>query len=170
MTHVSTRDYSGGKELIPVQFAVTMGTGIVSILLHALSDLYPRYHSSLRHLSIIFFVLNIAIFTVILAISMLRYMLYPATWSLMLRHSVQSLFLGTLPMGFATIVNMFAAICVPAWGGATPYVAWAMWWVDVVASVACCLWLLFQMHVSIKVYSVLQKLNSGQDDHPQEPP
>jgi tellurite resistance protein TehA-like permease len=160
LAYVTTTDYSKGKELILVQFAVTMGTGIVSILLHALSDLYPRYHSSLRDLSIIFFVLNIAIFTVILTISVLRYTLYPATWSLMLRHPVQSLFLGTLPMGFATIMNMFAAICVPAWGGAIPYAAWTMWWVDVVVSVVCCLWLPFQMYVFIKVCSVSKKLNS----------
>jgi hypothetical protein len=53
--------------------------------------------------------------------------------------------LGTIPMGFATIVNMFAAICVPAWGGPTPYIVWGMWWLDVALSVACCLWLPFQM-------------------------
>jgi tellurite resistance protein TehA-like permease len=122
-----------------------MGTGIVAVLLHALTDLYPSYHSSLRTLSIVFFMLNIILFSVILIISVLRYTLYPATWSLMLRHPVQSLFLGTLPMGFATIVNMFVAVCVPAWGGPTPYIAWAMWWLDMIVSVACCLWLPFQM-------------------------
>jgi tellurite resistance protein TehA-like permease len=122
-----------------------MGTGIVAVLLHALTDLYPSYHSSLRTLSIVFFMLNVILFSVILIISVLRYTLYPATWSLMLRHPVQSLFLGTLPMGFATIVNMFVAVCVPAWGGPTPYIAWAMWWLDMIVSVACCLWLPFQM-------------------------
>jgi tellurite resistance protein TehA-like permease len=122
-----------------------MGTGIVAILLHTFSELYPLYHSSLSALSIAFFALNVFIFSVILLVSVLRYALYPATWTLMLRHPVQSLFLGTIPMGFATIVNMFAAICVPAWGGSTPYIAWAMWWLDVALSVACCLWLPFQM-------------------------
>jgi tellurite resistance protein TehA-like permease len=125
-----------------------MGTGIVSVLLHTLSTMYPTYHNALATLSIVFFVLNILLFTVILAISILRYTLYPATWTLMLRHPVQSLFLGTLPMGFATIVNMFVAVCVPAWGGSTVYVAWGMWWVDVCVSVACCLGLPFQMYVS----------------------
>ncbi|CAO2655282.1 Nn.00g103460.m01.CDS01 [Neocucurbitaria sp. VM-36] len=122
-----------------------MGTGIVSVLLHVLSDMYPKYHGSLKVLSIVFFMLNILVFTVIFVISVLRYTLYPATWTLMLRHPVQSLFLGTLPMGFATIINMFVAVCVPAWGGSTPSVAWVMWWVDVAVSVACCLWLPFQM-------------------------
>jgi tellurite resistance protein TehA-like permease len=122
-----------------------MGTGIVAVLLHAFADLFPNYYGSLRILSIVFFILNILLFSVILVISILRYTLYPATWSLMLRHPVQSLFLGTLPMGFATIVNMFVAVCVPAWGGSTPYIAWAMWWLDAIVSVACCLWLPFQM-------------------------
>ena len=96
-------------------------------------------------LSIIFFLLNTIVFVVILVISILRYTLYPATWTLMLRHPTQSLFVGTLPMGFATLINMFVAICVPAWRGSTAYVAWGMWWVDVGVSVACCLWLPFQM-------------------------
>jgi tellurite resistance protein TehA-like permease len=122
-----------------------MGTGIIAVLLHALSDLYPSHHSILETLSIVFFILNILLFSIILLVSILRYTLYPATWTLMLRHPVQSLFLGTLPMGFATIVNMFVAICVPAWGGSTPYFAWGMWWVDVFVSVACCLGLPFQM-------------------------
>lgn len=136
-----------------------MGTGIVSVLLHALSDLYPSYHGLLENLSIVFFVLNIAIFTIILVISILRYTLYPAIWTLMLRHPVQSLFLGTMPMGFATIINMFVAICVPAWGGSTPYVAWGMWMADVVVSVACCFWVPFHMYVFIEFLSARQKLN-----------
>lgn len=126
-----------------------MGTGIIAVLLHTLSNLYPNQHSVLHLLSTTFFVLNVVIFSIIFVISLLRYTLYPATWTLMLQHPVQSLFLGTLPMGFATIVNMFVALCVPAWGASTPYVAWGMWWVDVLVSVACCLWLPFQMYVSL---------------------
>jgi tellurite resistance protein TehA-like permease len=122
-----------------------MGTGIVSILFHALAELYPSQSMPLEVLSIVFFVLNAVLFAVIFAISLLRYTLYPATWTLMLQHPVQSLFLGTLPMGLATLINMFVAVCVPAWGGVTPYIAWAVWWIDVVISVACCLWLPFQM-------------------------
>lgn len=63
----------------------------------------------------------------------------------MVRHPVQSLFLGTAPMGFATIVNMFVLVCVPKWGGVSANVAWGMWWVDVLASVTCCFGLPFMM-------------------------
>ena len=124
-----------------------MGTGIVSILLQSLSTTYTRYDTALRILSIIFFLLNVLLFTLIFLISLLRYTLYPATWTLMIHHPVQSLFLGTLPMGFATIVNMFALVCVPRWGGASVQILWAMWWIDVVVSVACCFGLPWQMYV-----------------------
>lgn len=126
-----------------------MGTGIVSILLHTLSTLYPHHSTPLHILGIAFFILNALLFGLILLISILRYTLYPATWTLMLRHPVQSLFLGTLPMGFATLVNMFVAVCVPSWGGRTVYVAWGMWWVDVGVSAVCCLGVPFQMYVYI---------------------
>lgn len=122
-----------------------MGTGIVSILLHTLSGIYASREELLHQLSIAFFALNVCLFLAILLVSILRYTLYPATWTLMLRHPVQSLFLGTIPMGFATIINMFVGVCVPAWGGSTAYIAWGMWWLDVLVSVACCLWLPFQM-------------------------
>jgi C4-dicarboxylate transporter/malic acid transport protein len=133
------------QNFTPSWFAVTMGTGIVGILFHALSSTYPFVQKPLDILSIIFFILNVVVFTVILAISILRYALYPATWKLMIRHPVQSLFLGTLPMGFATLINLFVAHCVPAWGGRTPYIAAGMWWLDAAVSIMCCLGLPFQM-------------------------
>ena len=122
-----------------------MGTGIVSILLHSLGSVYPSHHSFLNILSIVFFSLNVLFFLLIFAVSVLRYLLYPATWVLMLAHPVQSLFLGTVPMGFATIINMFTLVCVPYWGGVTPYIAWAMWWMDVLLSILCCFGLPYQM-------------------------
>ncbi|KAK7181310.1 hypothetical protein PSPO01_12604 [Paraphaeosphaeria sporulosa] len=144
------QDRQGGwrritQNFTPSWFAINMGTGIVSILLHTFGTIYPNHQASLHVLSIVFFVLNISLFVAILSASILRYVLYPATWTLMLDHPVQSLFLGTLPMGFSTIVNMFTLVCVPRWGGATPQVAWGMWWLDAILSLACCLGLPYQM-------------------------
>jgi hypothetical protein len=34
---------------------------------------------------------------------------------------------------------------VPAWGISAAYVAWGMWWVDAIVSVACTVWMPFQM-------------------------
>lgn len=92
-----------------------MGTGIVSILLHNL----PYNGSWLYWISVIIFTTNVLLFLLFLFMSILRYLLYPEIWGAMLRHPTQSLFLGTFPMAFATIINMVVFVCVPAWGSGT---------------------------------------------------
>ena len=118
-----------------------MGTGVVSILLHNL----PYNARWLYWCSIVFFVLNIVLFATFTSLSIVRYTVYPEIWSAMIRHPTQSLFLGTIPMGFATIVNMFVAVCVPAWGSWAVTMAWTMWWIDVVLSITTCFYLPFLM-------------------------
>lgn len=100
-------------------FSVIMGTGIVSIILHNL----PYNGVWLYWISVIIFVLNVLLFLVFLMISVLRYTIYPEIWVAMIRHPAQSLFVGTFPMGLATIVNMIVFICVPAWGIGAVYLA-----------------------------------------------
>lgn len=116
-----------------------MGTGIASILLHNL----PYNGVWLYWLSVIIFCLNIVLFITFLAISVLRYIMFPGLFMFMIRHPVQSLFLGTLPMGLSTIINMIVFVCVPAWGQPAITLAWTLWWIDVVISVASCFWLPF---------------------------
>ena len=62
-----------------------MGTGIVSILLHAI----PWQAAWLHYLSVIVFILNIALFLGILTATLMRVGLYPSLWFLALRHPVQ---------------------------------------------------------------------------------
>lgn len=47
-------------------------------------------------------------------------------------------------MGLATIVNMIAFVCAD-WGYHTIMLAWALWWIDIVISLACCMYLPFVM-------------------------
>jgi tellurite resistance protein TehA-like permease len=75
-----------------------MGTGIVSILLHNL----PYNAIWLQYISYVFFGLNVFLFTVFMGISIARYTLYPEIWGAMVSHPAQSLFLGCMPMGFAS--------------------------------------------------------------------
>ena len=96
-----------------------MGTGIVSILLHNL----PYNGHWLYWISVVIFALNVTLFCVFLIISILRYALYPEIWFAMIRHPTQSLFIGTFPMGLATIINMTVFVCVPSWGPRTIYLA-----------------------------------------------
>jgi tellurite resistance protein TehA-like permease len=108
-----------------------MGTGITSILLNTL----PYNGQWLYWLSVIIFALNVFLFTIFCVLAILRYTLYPRIFVAMIRHPVQSMFIGTFPMGFATIINMFVFVCVPAWGEWTRNFALALWIFDAVVSV-----------------------------------
>ncbi|KAF9889344.1 hypothetical protein FE257_007454 [Aspergillus nanangensis] len=114
----------------PSWFSTTMGTGIVSILFH----LIPFGHPVLHYLSLIFFVTNALLFALVLSMSILRYVLYPEIWSVMIQDPVNSLFLATCPMGFATLIEMWVFVCVPHWGDWAKTVAWVLWMVDAIAA------------------------------------
>jgi tellurite resistance protein TehA-like permease len=85
------------------------------------------------------------LFVTFLTLSIARYVIWPKIWSSMIRHPAQSLFLGTFPMGLATIINMIVFVCVPNFGGSWWKVAWAIWWIDAAISAATCLTLPFIM-------------------------
>ncbi|KAL2838990.1 voltage-dependent anion channel [Aspergillus pseudoustus] len=129
------------RNFTPSWFSVIMGTGIVSILLNTL----PYNGVWLYWISVVVFCLNVLLFCAACIISLLRYTLYPEIFHAMIMHPVQSMFIGTFPMGFATIINMFCLVCVPAWGGASHYIAWAMWIADAVVSVIIALSLPFML-------------------------
>ena len=86
--------------------------------------------------SVAFFVLNVAL-------PVARCVLYPQIWGLTVRHPAQSLFLGTFPMGPATVINMVTLVCVPAWGAGAARLAWGLWWFDLALAVLCCVSLPF---------------------------
>lgn len=129
-----------------------MGTGIVSILLNTL----PYNGSWLYWISIIIFVLNVVLFAAACVITAMRYILYPDIFMAMIRHPVQSMFIGTFPMGFATIINMFCFVCVPAWGEWTRNFAWGMWIFDAVISVMTALSLPALLYAVLNVTKVLR--------------
>jgi tellurite resistance protein TehA-like permease len=67
-----------------------MGTGIVSILLFDL----PYNARWIYWISVVVYCLNIALFVTFTAISVLRYTIHKGLFEAMLKHPVQSLFLG----------------------------------------------------------------------------
>ncbi|EPE29013.1 sulfite transporter Ssu1 [Glarea lozoyensis ATCC 20868] len=127
------------RNFTPSWFSVNMGTGIVSILLHTI----PFNGSWLYWISIAIFALNVILFCTFFAVSFLRYTLYPEIWGAMIRHPGQSLFLGTFPMGLATIINMLVLVCVPVMGHRAIQLAWTLWWFDAAVSIACCFYVPF---------------------------
>ncbi|KAF2801863.1 C4-dicarboxylate transporter/malic acid transport protein-like protein [Mytilinidion resinicola] len=137
--HTNTSQNSRGWRKIvinftPSWFSVNMGTGIASILLHNL----PYNGRWLYWISVAIFCLNVLLFLTFLAISVLRYVMFKGLFTFMIRHPVQSLFVGTFPMGLATIINMIVFVCVPAWGPWAVTLAWTLWWIDAAISITTC--------------------------------
>jgi tellurite resistance protein TehA-like permease len=120
------------RNFSPSWFSVTMGTGICSLLLITI----PFQASWLYWLSVVFFVLNAILFTLAIIVSFLRYTLYPQIWKVMIRDQTMVLFISTMPMGFATLVESWIFLCCPYWGYWSVWVAWLAWMVDVLIAVA----------------------------------
>ncbi|KAB8077468.1 voltage-dependent anion channel [Aspergillus leporis] len=133
-----------------------MGTGIASILLNTL----PYNGTWLYWISVVLFALNVVLFVSFLLITALRYLLYPDIFPVMITHPAQSLFLGTFPMGLATIINMFCFVCVPVWGTWASYFAWGLWIMDAVISVLTCFVLPFIM-MTRKSETVLSSMSAA---------
>ncbi|KAJ8514449.1 hypothetical protein ONZ45_g8015 [Pleurotus djamor] len=127
------------RHFTPAWFAVNMGTGAISILFFAFP--YANGSTAMKTMSLIFFFLNLALLVVFTLITTARYILFPDLWALMIRHPVQSLFLGCAPMGAATLINVAVnLINVDMQFGGKPflYFLWGAWWMDVAVSALCC--------------------------------
>ena len=120
-----------------------MGTGIVSLLLITI----PYQARWLYWLSVVFFVLNTILFSLAFIISFLRYTLYPEIWGVMIKDATNSLFLGTVPMGFATLVEAWIFLCVPYWRPWARTFAWVLWMIDSIVAAAVTLSLGILMYV-----------------------
>ncbi|KAJ2957131.1 hypothetical protein NQZ79_g7116 [Umbelopsis isabellina] len=75
--------------------------------------------------------------------------MFPWVFKLMLRHPTQCMFIGTLPMGLATIVNATVLIAVPAYGGWAIILSLVLWWIDVaitIVTVTAIPLLMFEAH------------------------
>lgn len=120
------------RNFSPSWFSVTMGTGVVSVLLITI----PFHARWLYWLSVVFFSLNTILFTLAFSASLLRYTLYPEIWAVMIADPTNSLFLSTVPMGFATLVESWILLCCPYWGPWSVTFAWVCWMVDAVVAAA----------------------------------
>ncbi|KAL8277179.1 hypothetical protein RQP46_010427 [Phenoliferia psychrophenolica] len=109
------------------------GTGIVNTLLFSIP--FPSVHPAFRAIGAGFLIFDIILFLAFSLISIIRYSLYPAFFFAMLNNETHSLFLGTIPMGFVTIVSGIAKT-----GGEyglewTLGLAMVLWWIALVMSV-----------------------------------
>jgi len=134
-----------------------MGTGIVSILLFTI----PFQATWLYWLSVFFLVLNLIIFTLASIISIIRYTAYPEIWTVMIHDPTNSLFLGTIPMGFATIIEGLIFLCCPHWGPWATTLAWILWMIDSIAAIAVTISLSFIL-ISQSHLQSLERITAAQ--------
>lgn len=126
------------RHFTPAWFAVIMGTGAVNILWHN----YPYLSdtTTFKIFTLIFFFLNLSLFITFCILTVSRYTLFPDIWGIMIRHPIQSLYLGTFPMGATTLINIGVGEIYQQYRfghKAFLYTLWAFWWADVVLSLIC---------------------------------
>ncbi|KAH7923732.1 hypothetical protein BV22DRAFT_1014841 [Leucogyrophana mollusca] len=129
---------------------VSTGTGAISILFHNYP--YANDSTAMKALTMIFFFFNLGLFMLFTAISAARYILFPDIWPRMIRHPVQSLYLGTFPMGATTLINVAIGAIFQTYnfGGDTfVYFIWGVWWLDVAISFICCWGMMHVMFVPV---------------------
>lgn len=121
------------RQFTPHWFGATMGTGILSLALVQLPVTLPGVHA----LALALWGLNIGLFVLFSVLYLARWLSYPREAFRIFGHSQASMFLGTVPMGLATLINGLLIFGVPHWGQTAVNVAEGLWWVDAVMALAC---------------------------------
>ncbi|CCM05349.1 uncharacterized protein FIBRA_07563 [Fibroporia radiculosa] len=122
----------------PAWFVVNMGTGGISMLFHN----YPYAYDSkpLEVFSTIFFFLNLVLFVLFNVLFIARLIIWPELVPLMVYHPVHNLYLGSYPMGLATLIIVANSVLNTEWDwGGKPlfWFIWAVWWYDVAIGFIC---------------------------------
>ncbi|RKT99086.1 C4-dicarboxylate ABC transporter [Burkholderia sp. Nafp2/4-1b] len=119
------------RQFTPNWFAVTMGTGIVFLVLNAL----PFDFSGRDSIAMTLWCIDIVLYLVFAVMFAARWILFPSTILPMLRHPLQSMFLGALPMGLVPIINGIVLFAGDRFGTQAYSLAHALWWFDAVLAV-----------------------------------
>lgn len=121
------------RQFTPNWFAATMGTGILSLALPQV----PGSGSTMREIGEGLWLLNIGLFTLFTVLYAIRWVMFWHEAKRIFSHSVVSMFIGTIPMGLATIINGCLFFGIPLWGDSTIAIAQVLWWIDVALSLGC---------------------------------
>ena len=116
------------RQFTPNWFTVCMGTGILAVILAEFGTIHPWFEAAgaaLWHL-------NLVLFTLFSLLYGLRWLFYPQEAKQIFSHPSMSLFLGTIPMALATLINGSLKYGVALYGPAVVDIAQWLWYVDVV--------------------------------------
>ncbi len=113
------------RQFTPNWFTVNMGTGITFLLLAQ----FPEPIAGLHALAYGLFLVDAALFALFAALFAARWLFFTADALPLLRHPVQSMFLGAIPMALIPLVN--GLVLFHPQSAAAAQVATQLWWIDV---------------------------------------
>ena len=120
------------RNFTPNWFTLNMGTGIAFLTLHNInSNIFyaqAQFGIGLWFIDIFFFLLFSLLFIA-------RAVLFPETIKLLLKHPVQSMFLGAIPMALVPILEGFAIFGPLIIGNKALEISLYLWWFDVVLAI-----------------------------------
>ncbi|MBY4672324.1 TDT family transporter [Burkholderia multivorans] len=144
------------RQFTPNWFAVTMGNGIVALVLATLPFRFPGQQG----MAVALWCADVVLYAVCVAMLLTRVIRYPDTLQPMLRHPLQSMFLGAIPMGLVPIINGCVLFAAPVIGPAAYSIAQVLWWIDALLAVVVAIavpYLMFteQSHAFERISAVL---------------
>lgn len=116
------------RQFTPNWFTVSMGTGVVALIVSE----FPMFKALTWQLGTGLWYFNILLFVLFSVLYGLRWAFYPHEAKQIFQHPSMSLFLGTIPMALATILNGFLKYGQPIYGDTAVQIAQTLWYVDVV--------------------------------------
>lgn len=121
------------RQFTPNWFASTMGTGILALALPQV----PGAGQTMRTIGEGLWLFNIGLFSLFTLLYTARWIMFWQEAKRIFSHNIVSMFIGTIPMGLATIINGFIVFGLPRWGNGMIAVAQILWWFDVALSIVC---------------------------------
>ncbi|QQV10560.1 TDT family transporter [Acinetobacter johnsonii] len=116
------------RQFTPNWFTVSMGTGVVALIVSE----FPMLKALTWQLGTGLWYFNILLFVLFSVLYGLRWAFYPHEAKQIFQHPSMSLFLGTIPMALATILNGFLKYGQPIYGDTAVQIAQMLWYADVV--------------------------------------
>ncbi|MEN0106600.1 MAG: TDT family transporter [Pseudomonas sp.] len=120
------------RQFTPNWFAATMGTGIFALALGQLPAA-----PWLWHLGEGLWLLTVALFVLFSLLYTCRWLLFFQEARQVFGHATVSMFIGTIPMGLATVINGLLLFGLPRWGSTVVPLAETLWWLDVAMALGC---------------------------------
>ncbi|NDW06905.1 TDT family transporter [Jiella pacifica] len=121
------------RQFTPNWFAATMGTGILALMLPQV----PLAGPALAPLGEALWFFNIGLYGVFTALYAARWAMFGHEAKRIFGHNTVSMFIGTIPMGLATIINGCLAFGIARFGDGIVPIAHALWWIDVAMALGC---------------------------------